>query len=69
MPTLTITTTADQAQRIAAAFGSKLGLQGSANAEQVRQDVIQYIRNTVRSHETEQAAKAAADAVGSIDPT
>lgn len=69
MPTLTITTTTDQAQRIAAAFGNKLGLQGNANAEQVRQDVIQYLRNTVRSYETEQAAKVAADAVGIIDPT
>ena len=70
MPTMTITTTADQATRIAAAYGAKLNADGSpASAEQVRQDVIEHLRNVVRSYETAQAAAAAADAVGSIDPT
>ncbi len=69
MATLTITTTAPQDSRIAPAFGSRLGLAGNANAAQVKAEVIQFIRSVVQDYEIRVAAKAAADAVTTIDPT
>ena len=70
MAVLTITTTAPQDARIAPAFGAKLGLEGNANAAQVKADVIQYVKSVVQSYETQQAAVAAADGVVPMpDPT
>lgn len=69
MPTLTIDITAPHAARLATAMGNKLGLPGDANMADAKADVIQYLKGIVRSYETQQAAKAATDAVGNIDPT
>jgi len=70
MPTLTITTTADQASKIAAAFGAKYDPPRDATAAEVKADVIEYIKGIVQSHRTQQAANAAADAVVPMpDPT
>lgn len=54
MATLTITTTAQQDQRISAAFGHILGLEGGASAAQVKQFIIAYIRLTVHDFERAQ---------------
>lgn len=51
MGTLTITTTTQQDTRIAAAVGERLGLSGSASASQVKQYVIQHIKDVVRDYE------------------
>lgn len=70
MPTLTITTTVDQASRIAAAFGSRFNPPHAATAAEVKADVVAYIKSVVHSYETQQAANAAADAVVKMpDPT
>lgn len=51
MATLTITTTTQQDTRIAAAVGERLGLTGSANAAQVKNYLIQHIKDVVRDYE------------------
>lgn len=69
MPDLTITLTAAHVARVQTAFGNKLGLPGDASAEQVRQELIGYLKRVTRSYETEVANKAASDAVTDITPT
>lgn len=69
MPTLTIEITGPHAQRIATAFGAKHGSGRDATMAEFKADVTQYIKGVVRSYETEQAARAAADAVEDIDPS
>ena len=70
MSTLTITTDSGQDARLAPAFGNKLGLEGNANAAQIKADIIEYIKGVVHSYETRQAAIAAADGVVPMpDPT
>lgn len=67
MPTLTITTTVPQAQRVAAAFGKRLGLGRDANPAEIKAQVIEYLRTAV----WEQEHREAVDAVQTprIDPT
>lgn len=67
MGTLTITTTTQQDQRIAPAFGHLLGLDGNANAAQVKALVIEYIRDVVYRYEREQARRNFTP--NPIDPT
>ena len=62
MGTLTINTTAQQDQRIVAAFGKYLGLPGNATGAQVRQEVYNFIRLTVQEQERKVAIQAATDA-------
>ena len=72
MGTLTVTTTSQQDQRIAKAFGVELGLSGNANAAQVRGAVIAYLIEVVKRQEVREAkrlAKIAADTVVPIDLT
>ena len=59
MATLTITTTGAQDARIAAAFGSYLGLPGNANAAQIKAEVIAFIKLTVHAQEKRAAQLAA----------
>ncbi len=76
MPTLTINTTAAQAQRVSVAFGRQLNLrtpdksaERDATAAEVKSAVIDHIRQTVLSHERDVATQAASDGVPPIDPT
>ncbi len=75
MPTLTITTNATQAQRIATAFGRLKNLREpdktprDATAAEVKADVIDFIRSTVLNYEQDVAMQAASGAVPDIDPT
>lgn len=59
MATLTITTTAAQDARIAAAFGSQLNLGRDATGAEVRAAIIAYVRNTVLAYEQTQAVRTA----------
>lgn len=68
MGTLTITTTAAQDQRIARAFGTELGLGANANAAQVRQAVIEYLKSVVQRQEIAAARKAAREAAATVTP-
>lgn len=74
MPTLTITTTAGQASRVASAVGMELGLRGSdglqrdaTNAE-VKDWLISKARQLVQAHEI-RIAQAAVPAPVAFDPT
>ena len=69
MPDLTITLTAEHVARVQTAFGNKLGLPGDATAEDVRQELIGYLKNTTRSYETQVANEAASAAVTDVTPT
>ncbi len=69
MPDLTITLTAAHVARVQAAFGNKLGLPGNATAEDVRQEIIGYLKGVTRSYETQVANEAASAAVTDITPT
>lgn len=75
MPTMTITTTTDQAQRVAAAVGSARGLTDengaprSANATEVKEHTVQYLKHLVRAHETRAAEESARAGVTEIEPT
>lgn len=51
MATLTINTTAGQDARIAPAIGERLGLIGNASAAQVKQYLIQHIKDVVEDYE------------------
>jgi hypothetical protein len=66
MGTLTITTTTAQDQRIAKAFGRELGLGGNANATQVRNAVLAYLKGVVKKGETIDATEAAHAAIGNV---
>lgn len=73
MPSMTITTTAQQAQRLATAFGRELGLrdeQGQrrdATAAEIKQATIGYLRSVV----VQQERRAAEDEISipEFDPT
>ena len=79
MPKMTITTTTQQAQRIASAFGKRLEVfdetdpkntvPRDATAAEVKGAIINFIKETVGSIEREAAAKIAEEAVSDIDPT
>jgi hypothetical protein len=75
MPTLTITTNATQAQRIATAFGRLKNrkepdrTKRDATAAEVKADVIDFIRQVVINFEQGEAMEAAASGVPDIDPT
>ena len=76
MPQLIINTTAAQANRVAKAFGKVLELKTeddslvdrAANAAEIKAHVIQFIKDTVKRVEQNDAAKAARDAVDEIEP-
>ena len=51
MATISITTPANQDQRIAAAFGKRLGLEGNATGAQIKQQIIQFLINAVQEQE------------------
>jgi len=67
MATLTINTTGAQDARIIAAFGTYLDLGRNANADEVKQQVISFIRQIV--HDQERLAAVAAITIDPIDPT
>ncbi len=69
MGTLTITTTAQQDARIVAAFGRRLGLGRNATGPEVREQVVQFVRDVVLQMEQEAAAIAARDAVTPVNVT
>lgn len=58
MPSLTITLTTEQAQRVSAAYGHKLGIETPAMVDQVKGQLIAEIKSVVRGYEAEQAHKA-----------
>lgn len=59
MPTQTITTTAGEATRIAAAVGDALTLSGPASAAQVKQFQIDHLKEVVRAYERKLAMQTA----------
>lgn len=73
MPSITITTTAPQAQRIAAALGGRYTLKDqsgavrSATDAEVKAWVIDQLRNLTLDWEREQAVKAIT--ISPLDPT
>jgi hypothetical protein len=75
MPTLTINTTANQAQRVAAAFGKQHNTRDAsgnprpATAEEVKEQVIQFLKQAVLSQERSAAAQSAESAITEMDLT
>ena len=73
MATLTITTTSEQDVRITRAFGYALskededGNHVDATGAEVRQHIIDFIKQTVLHYERMEAKRAAADAVENLD--
>lgn len=67
MPSLTITTTVDNAQRLAAAVGYWLNLGRSATEAEVKQAMINEMKRLTRKYETLQAVEAIV--VTDITPT
>lgn len=67
MATLTITTTAPQAARVAEAFGKMLNLGRDATNNEVKEAVIAYVRGVVLSYENRKAIALLTDAA--FDPT
>lgn len=67
MPSITITTTAPQAQRLATAFGRELGLrdeQGAARnatADEIKAAAVAYLRRVVQQQESYIAQEQHAD--------
>ena len=51
MPSITLTTDASNGARVAAAFGRKLGLPGSASAVQIKADIMAYVEAVVLDQE------------------
>ncbi len=68
MATMTITTTAQNAADLAAAVGWKLGLNGSANAAQIKQFTIAFLQETDRQYK-DYTARLAVVVPPVIDPT
>lgn len=68
MPTQTITTTAGEATRVAAAVGDVMNLPGPASAQQVKDFQIEYLKNLVRAYERK-VALLALQAAADIAPT
>ena len=79
MPTMTITTNPAQEQRVVRAFGKRLEVFDETNpnkpvprdatSDEVKRAVIEFLRETVRSVEGEEASRAAVASVQDIDPT
>ena len=76
MPTLTINTTAAQAQRVSVAYGRLLNLrtpdksaQRDATGAEIKAAIIGEIKSVVLNYERDIAMQAASDAVPGIDPT
>jgi hypothetical protein len=69
MATLTINTTGAEDARIVAAFGKRLNLGRNATAGEVKQQIIQFVRNAVQEQEQRTAVDAAIAGVTIIDPT
>lgn len=67
MATFTINTTSEQDTRILAAFQARID--PAAGAPEVKQWLIQHLKNLVRSYETEVANTAASAAITDIEPT
>lgn len=72
MPSMTITTTAPQAQRLVTAFGDRLALGRDATEAEIKAWTIAQLREVVRSYERKVAVATAVDAIPaptSFDPT
>ena len=67
MATLTITTSAEQAARVAEAFGVILNLGRDATGPEIKQAVVNYIKSVVISYENRKAIALLADSP--FDPT
>ena len=67
MASFTLTTTPAQDARIVAAFGRRLGLPGDATGAQVKQQIIQFLKNAVQEQEQAVATESARAAVTEID--
>jgi hypothetical protein len=67
MPTLTITTTAPQASRVASAFGKRLNLGRDATNAEVKDEIIKFVRSVVIGEENREAITQLADTP--FDPT
>ena len=75
MPSMTITTTAPQAARLAAAMGATMRLVDDvtkqprdATAAEIKTYVVKFLRDTVQHYERNQAAQAI-PAPSAFDPT
>lgn len=51
MATLTINTTTGQDIRIAPAIGERIGISGNSSAAQVKQYLIQHLKDVVKNYE------------------
>ena len=69
MPIYTITTTTADDVRVATSFGKLLGLGGPANATVIKQQLINYMINSVQSTENPAAAASAINGITPISPT
>lgn len=67
MPDLIITLTVSQANRLATAFGKRLGLPGDATIVQVKAYLITQLKEVVRAEE--KAVQEAALVVSPFEPT
>jgi hypothetical protein len=68
MPTLSITYTAAEGNRIAAAYGDKLDLAQPATQAQVKAALVAEVKSVVRGYEAQQAHAAVVVATD-IEPT
>jgi hypothetical protein len=70
MATITINTTQAQDSRIAAAFGAMLLAEGGvATGPQIKQYLVDHIKDIVLKHEQRAAANAATAGVSPVDVT
>lgn len=68
MASFSIAVTAEQAQRVSAAYGDFLGLGRDATLAEVKAALIAEVRSVVRAYET-RAAIAAVAAPTDVEPT
>lgn len=68
MPSITITTTTDQAARLSPAYGDKLNLGRDATQAEVKDALIAEMKSVVRAYEAKQA-HAAVVIPADIEPT
>lgn len=61
MPTLTIQTNAEQAARVAEAYGVLLGLGRDATGPEIKRAVIDYMKSVVISYENRKAIQQLTD--------
>lgn len=57
MATTTITTTAGEDTRIAAAFGQYLALPGAASGAQIKAALVTFLKQVVHQYEADQLAR------------